>query len=122
MNTTKKIFLLVILAFLIGCVTKKTDDNNVVTRVGFLSTQIMQHPIVSSPMNKQKQFYFDIGEKPNSQKQIIIVYKEGMEIPRERGKKIELKGIESNISLGGKTGKNTYKNKKITLKSWKYLD
>lgn len=92
-------------------------------RVGYLAEQIQQHPIVTSPLAKQKQFYFDVGEKPGSGKQIIVVYPEKMNIPTEKGRQLELSGTVQEISLGGKPGtKRSYKNEVLTLKRWRYLE
>ena len=93
-----------------------------VTRVGYLPEFVLQHPIMA-PMSTHDQFYFDIGEKPGSFNQIIVVYPKDMKILPEEGRKIELKGLESSFSLGGKRGtKEGYGNRLLDLRSWKYVD
>jgi hypothetical protein len=92
-----------------------------VTRVGYLPEFVGQHPIMAPITHDQ--FYFDIGEKPGSFNQIIVVYPKDMKIPTEEGRKIELKGLESSFSLGGKRGtKEGYGNRLLHLRSWKYVD
>jgi hypothetical protein len=92
------------------------------TRVGYLPEFVGQHPIMA-PMSTHDQFYFDIGEKPGSFNQIIVAYPKDMKIPTEEGRKIELKGLESSFSLGGKRGtKEGYGNRLLHLRSWKYVD
>jgi hypothetical protein len=100
---------------------------NVVIRIGFLAEEVSQHPIVVAPSidgtEQEAQFYFDVGEKPGTMNQIIVVYPVKMKIPTERGRKIELKGTADRISLtGGKVGTSRYENEVFHLQSWQYLD
>lgn len=121
----KQIAILGFAMFLAGCVTDQpTPQADVVTRVGFLAEQVMQHPIVAGGLEKkQDQFYFDIGDKPGSMNQIIVVYPVGMKIPTEIGRKVELTGTIESISFkGGKVGNSGYSNDILTLQSWRYLD
>jgi hypothetical protein len=109
-------------------ITNRTHavGSNVVTRVGFLSEEVMQHPILAHPSlngEEESQFYFDIGDKPNSMRQIIVVHPAGTNVPTERGRKIELKGTSDRISFsGGKVGRSTYENEVFHLQSWRYLN
>ena len=95
-------------------------------RVGYLAKHVRQHPIVASPGpdgGKERQFYLDLGDRPWKGVQIIIVYPHGMKIPREKNRKIELRGKASRISLGGRPGtKRSYSNEVLRLSSWRYLD
>jgi hypothetical protein len=100
---------------------------NLVTRVGFLSDFVMQHPVLSGPSiedeDSSRQFYFDLGEKPNSMNQIIVVHPTKMSVPTDKKMKIELKGTSDQISFsGGKVGESTYRNEVFQLHSWKYLE
>ena len=114
----KQIFILFLAASLLGCQTEQSD---VVTRVGFLAEQIMQHPIL--PSGQQDQFYFDVGDEPGSMNQIIVIYPAGMEIPTETGRRVELTGIIESISFtDGKVGDAGYSNEALTLHKWRYLD
>lgn len=102
-------------------------ETNVVIRIGFLSEQVSQHPIVAAPSidgtEKEAQFYFDIGEKPGTMNQIIVVYPVKTKIPTEQGRKIELKGTADRISItGGKVGNSRYENEVFHLQSWKYVE
>lgn len=99
----------------------------VVTRVGYLAEDVMQHPLMAAPSldgsEEEAEFYFDIGEKPRSMRQIIVVHPAKMRIPTERGRKIELKGTADRISFtGSKVGKAGYENEVFHLQSWKDLD
>lgn len=92
------------------------------TRVGYLPEFVGQHPIEARP-GTEDQFYFDIGEKPRSNIQIIVTHPADMKIPTEHGRKIELKGIAESFSLGGEPGtKSGYGNTNLRLRSWKYVD
>jgi hypothetical protein len=99
---------------------------NVVVRIGFLAEDVMQHPIIAEPSlgsEEQKQFNFDVGQKSDSMRQIIVVYPSKMKIPTEKGRKIELKGTADHISFkGGKGGKTGYENEVFNLQLWKYLE
>jgi len=120
----KQIVVLVFVASLLGCAKKQPSQQaGVVTRVGFLAEEVMQHPIVAGGLEeKQEQFYFDIGEKPKSMNQIIVVYPVGMKIPTAIGRKIELTGTIESISFkGGKVGNAGYSNDVLTLQGWKYM-
>jgi|GEM_PF-3167836 len=97
---------------------------NVVSRIGFLSEQVSQHPIVPSidGTEQEAQFYFDVGEKPGTMNQIIVVYPVTMKIPTEQGRKIELTGQADRISItGGKVGNSRYENEVFRLQSWKFV-
>ena len=107
-------------------VTNRTHavGTNVVIRVGYLAEDVMQHPIVAGPPIEKGggQFYFDIGDKPRSMKQIIVVYADKMKIPTERRRKIELKGTADHISFtGGKVRNSGYENEVFQLQSWRYV-
>jgi hypothetical protein len=100
---------------------------NVVSRIGFLSEQVSQHPIVATPSidgtEQKAQFYFDVGEKPGTMNQIIVVYPVTIKIPTEQGRKIELTGQADRISItGGKVGTSRYENEVFRLQSWKYVE
>ena len=122
----KRIATVLLAATLAGCATENLKPQaDVVARVGFLAEQVMQHPIVTIalPGEEQDQFYFDLGDKPGSVKQIIVVYPLGMKIPTELGRKIELTGTLESISFtGGKVGESVYSNDILTLHNWRYLD
>ena len=99
--------------------------NVITTRIGFLADNVMQHPLMFEPLTgkRQPQFYFDVGDNSNSMNQIIVTYPDGMAIPTEHGKKIELKGTGTTISLGGKPKtKGSYSNGVLALESWRYVD
>jgi len=86
----------------------------------------MQHPLDvafdSRMMKPMSQFYFDVGDKTGTMNQIIVTYPDGMAIPTEHGRKIELKGTATAISLGGKPKtKGSYSNEVLALESWRYL-
>ena len=109
-------------------ITNRTHlvGTNVVTRVGYLAEDIMQHPVMTVPSidgsKGEAQFYFDIGEKPMQTHQIIVVHPLKLNIPTERGRKIELKGTVDRISFkGGKAGNTGYENEVFHLQSWRYL-
>lgn len=100
---------------------------NVAIRIGFLSEQVSQHPIVAAPSidgtEQEAQFYFDVGEKPGTMNQIVVVYPVSMKIPTEQGHKIELTGKADRISItGGKVGNSRYENEAFRLHSWKYVE
>lgn len=112
-----------------GPVTNKTYEvgTNVVTRVGFLAVDILQHPIMATPSIdgsvEEAEFYFDVGDKPDPGRQIIVVHPKTMRIPTEQGRKIELKGTADRISFkGGKVGNAGYENEVFHLQSWKYRE
>lgn len=111
------------MAVMTGCTSHPpATQTDIVTRVGFLAELIMQHPIVVSSTH-EKQFYFDLGERPRSMHQIIVIYPIGMEIPTDSSRQIELTGTIRHISLkGGKVGDGRYSNDILTLKSWQYLE
>jgi hypothetical protein len=121
----KRITIVLFAALLAGCVTNRpTSQDNVVTRIGFLAEEIMQHPNIAIEISQavSEQFYLDLGNKPRSIKQIIVVYPVGMKIPSEIQRKIELKGTVRTVVFGGKPGsKSSYKNEVLSLHSWKYL-
>ncbi len=100
------------------------DETNLVTRVGFLAEDVLQHPIVPGSLfePEQSQFYFDVGAQSNVMQQIIVTYAVGTKIPSEHGRKIELTGISSIFTVGGKPHtKGEYSNEVISLRKWKYL-
>lgn len=85
-------------------------------RVGTLAKEVMQHPLIAPPGFSQ--FYFDIK---GTSRQIIVVFKEGMQIPTDPGKTVKLKGKIGRVSLGGKRGTpQSYSNETLTLESWQY--
>jgi len=119
-----KIFTAMLAVFLAGCTIEQPDpQNEVVTRIGILPEDVMQHPIVTEPLFGENldQFYFDVDDSLNPMRQIIVVYPVGMTIPTERGRKIKLKGTVSTFAVGGGTGsKGEYKNEVLNLHNWKY--
>ena len=110
--------------------TKKKQK--VVTRIGFLAEEVGQHPIIGPSafleesskviVKEIEQFYFNVGNKPNANRQIIVTYPPDMKIPNILGRKIELRGTLDSIDLGGEPGtKASYGNEVLQLESWKYL-
>jgi len=123
------ILLLAATSALAGPVTNKTYvvGTNVVTRTGHLAVDVMQHPIMASPSidgsDEEAEFYFDVGDKPGSGNQIIVVHPKEVNIPTEQGRKIELKGTAARISFkGGKVGNAGYENEVFHLQSWRYSE
>ena len=118
-------FTAMLAVFLAGCTTEAPDpQSEVVTRIGNIPEDVMQHPIVAESLSgeKQDQFYFDVDDRLNPVRQIIVVYPDGMAIPSEPGRKIELKGTISTFAVGGETGtRGEYKNEVLNLHNWKYL-
>ena len=71
------------------------------------------------PLN---QFYFDSSNQRAATNQIIIIFPDGMDIPAEPGRKVELKGVVAPISLVGRPGtKGEYSNEVLSMRSWKYV-
>jgi len=120
-----KIFTALLAVFLTGCAAEQPEPQNVVvTRIGNLSEDILQHPIVAEPsfVKNRDQFYFDVDDSLTPMRQIIVVYPVGMAIPTERGRKIKLKGTVSTFGVGGELGsKGEYKNEVFNLRNWKYM-
>lgn len=84
----------------------------------------MQQPIVAFPdEDKRDQFYFNVGDKPQADSQIIVTYPVGMRIPTKLKRRIELLGSVRILDLGGDPRtKQGYKNEVLSLHSWKYID
>jgi len=108
------------------------EEKKVVARIGFLAEEVGQHPVIGPSafldesgkviVKEIKQFYFNVGEKRGSNRQIIVTYPPDMKIPTIPGRKIELRGTLDSIDLGGEPGtKGSYGNDVLRLQSWKYL-
>ena len=121
-----KMFTAMLAVFLAGCTTETPESQNeVVTRIGNLPEDVMQHPIVAESLSgeKQDQFYFDVDDRKNPVRQIIVVYPDGMAIPTESGRKIKLKGTVSTFAVGGVPGtRGEYTNEVLDLRNWEYLE
>lgn len=110
----------------------KSSNHETEIRVGVLSEEISQHPILVFPpeiaddgseMEGEGQFYFGVGEPEELEGQIIVIHPAGMKIPTETGRKIELTGVSEPIDLGGDEGtKPSYQGETFHLKTWKYLE
>ncbi|MBI3986586.1 MAG: hypothetical protein HY343_06685 [Lentisphaerae bacterium] len=89
------------------------------TRVGYLSSDVMQHPMVSS-----EQDYLDLYDKEgNWRNQIVIVFGPGVAQPKDVERPIEVKGQVGIIDLAGPEGtKGEYANDVVIVRSWRYLD
>jgi len=108
------------------------EKKKVVARIGFLAEEVGQHPVIGPSafldesgkviVKEIKQFYFNVGEKRGSNRQIIVTYPPDMKVPTIPGRKIELRGTLDSIDLGGEPGtKGSYGNDVLRLQSWKYL-
>jgi hypothetical protein len=115
-------FLMIVVAGCSNGLDKARQDNlseGEQAYVGYLSKDIMQHPIVD--INKE-QDYIDLYENGTYVKQVIVIF-EGMEPPRDYDRLVELTGKEYPENLGGEPGtKNSYKGTVIYVKSWRYIE
>ncbi|MBN2020160.1 MAG: hypothetical protein JW749_08045 [Sedimentisphaerales bacterium] len=124
----KRIFLITIFLFIApmaGCnknsnkYQQKDSREKEQTLVGYLSKEIMQHPIIEPG---REQDYFDIYKEGQSKRQIIVIYNEGVEHPKDRGKLIELVGKSQSVNLGGEPQtKDSYQGTVIYVRKWRYL-
>jgi len=96
-----------------------TPDTKPVTRIGYLSEMVMQHPSIS-----KRDDYLDLyDEHGNWRTQIIIVFEDSVTPPKDRTKPIEVKGPIGHIDLGGPKGtKREYANDVVFVESWRQMD
>jgi hypothetical protein len=88
-------------------------------RVGYLADMAMQHPSISD-----RDDYLDLyDEKGNWRNQIVIVFEQGVPLPADRTRPVEVNGPVGHIDMGGPPGtKREYANDVFFVETWRYLD
>ena len=87
-------------------------------RRGYLSDMAMQHPSIS-----ERDHYLDLYDKKgNWLNQIVIIFAEGVSVPTDRTRPIEVSGRVGHIDMGGPPGtKSEYANDAVIVESWRHL-
>ena len=97
------------------------ESNKDLTMVdGIVPVDVYQHPITTSPVGNEIQGYLNL--KGENSRQILLIFTGGMKQPKTN-RRIQVAGVDGEYDLGGKPGtRGSYKNRRIVVKYWIYLD